>query len=329
MDEQIIQPFSVTKLELIPPSFSRLCSDEIFHILLFLGRAEVANWFRVSTFWNEQCRLLPLSIVLSFGNTEKLHSFLQCPRHLNVTALKLLDITDCTTDRENCKQLAACRHLKNTKTLELCNNPKIDSEQLETLLTSPHLTQLTDLDISNCCIRDAVMTRITENHSTIKRLNLSYNGMCSVEPITSSPFMSNLTYLNIYANKYCNTSAQLIASSPHMQNLTELRLGGVKRKHRRGGSSATRFATLFMRATISNLGVQSIADSIYLKNLKCLSMTNGRVTDEGAELLAKSEGLESLMILNLSFNPITTVGQEMLKNSNFVHLTDLRLTIKH
>ena len=302
-----------TEFDVELPDLSPLCSDVIFYLLFFLETKHVIPWLTVSKYWYERCHLVPISAFLSFNTLKKVENFVDCPQMMNLTRLKVSHVNS-TTCGKWCEKISSCPQLKNVTSLDLSRSINISSGHLKQILSSPYLTKLIDLDISNCAtVGDPISS--FPHLCTIQRLNISYNRKCNVESIVQSEIVSNLTSLNVFGVNMPNSNAKYIASSSFMQNLTELHLGFPSVKKRVRSILCKKF---------SDAGVESITNSSFMRKLRYLYLKDGKVTDVGAKLLANSE-LRNLLVLDLSDNNMTTEGQQLLsKSSNLSQLTLLK-----
>ena len=285
------------------PDFSSLCSDVIFHVLLFLETKDVFTWLNVSKYWLDRCKLVPIKVSLNFKHPTMIEKLVECPRLMNLTSLTLSEpafgkFEDCGNLRE---RIVSCKQLQNVTSLGIRGYCRSESWQLK-LLSNPYLTKVTDLDLSTCFLEGDVASSLSRI-GNLKRLNISHNPRCNVESIAQSEFMSNLTSLNAHEVDRSDSNAKWIASSPFMKNLTELHLGCSNPKRRVLG------VVYYIREEISNEGVASISNSSYMRNLKHLYLRDGKITNKGVKLLLDSEHLKSLEMLDLSGNGI--VADEM------------------
>jgi Leucine-rich repeat (LRR) protein len=80
--------------------------------------------------------------------------------------------------------------------------------------------------------------------------------------------------------------------------------------------SVSEVETLDLRKnTIGDLGLEAIAESKYLTNLKKLDLRNNLITRVGMESLAKSKSLKNLEEIDLRVNKLGSRWEEKLKSS--------------
>jgi hypothetical protein len=170
---------------------------------------------------------------------------------------------------------------------------------------------VSSLDLSNNKINVEGVTAIANSPylSNLTFLNLSNNddiGDEGATAIANSPYLSNLTFLNLSNNDIEDEGVRAIANSPNLINLTSLNLSNN---------------------VIRDEGVTAIANSPYLSNLTSLNLSNSDdIGDEEVTTIANSPNLRNLTSLNLSNNVIGDEGVKDIANSPYLtNLTFLNL----
>ena len=130
-------------------------------------------------------------------------------------------------------EFAASPHLKNLTRLDLWNN-QIGDAGVQALAASPHLSNLTQLYLAGNQIGDA-----------------------GAQALAASPHLSNLTHLNLWDTQITGAGARAPAASPHLSNLTQLYLAGNQ---------------------IGDAGAQALAASPHLSNLTHLNLWDTQIT---------------------------------------------------
>jgi hypothetical protein len=100
---------------------------------------------------------------------------------------------------------------------------------IRALAKSPHLSHVTDLDLSSNRIGPASARALAAAPLVCLRcLDLGYNplGDAGVRWLAASPYLSTLTTLVLTAARLGNESARVLAASPHLAGLTSLILCG-------------------------------------------------------------------------------------------------------
>src|SRR6202140_1564481 len=106
----------------------------------------------------------------------------------------------------------------------------LTNDQIEALTASPHLQNLTYLDLGEKHIGDAGAQALANSPhlQNLTYLNLRGNqiGAAGAQALATSPHLTNLTYLDLWGNQIGAAGAQALATSPHLTNLTYLDLWG-------------------------------------------------------------------------------------------------------
>jgi len=149
-------------------------------------------------------------------------------------------------------------------------------------------------------LRAADLVRLT----AIRHVRLLDVGS-SLNAIATSPHLSGLSGLTLFAQHLGDTVAQTLAESPFLSRLTTLELG---------------------RNRITDVGVKAIAESECFGQLASLDLGDNHVTDLGAQTLAACVTMETLRRLDLRRNEIGPDGLDALSaTERLVALTHLNL----
>jgi uncharacterized protein (TIGR02996 family) len=167
---------------------------------------------------------------------------------------------------------------------------ELDDASTRRLARSPHLTQLTELNLGN----NPAMGR-------------------GVRALADSPYLANLTALLLHYNDLGDEAAA-VAGSPHLGRLTELYLSGngltdapVLALAR--STTLSRLADLDLRDNqVSDNGVRSLAYHGLRGALTTLYLVNNQIGEGGAWALAGTPYLPSLARLYLNYNPVGNDG---------------------
>jgi uncharacterized protein (TIGR02996 family) len=226
--------------------------------------------------------------------------------------------------------LAASPHLANLTTLELpyC---EIEDDGLRALADSPHLTGLETLNLYSCDLGPEGV-RILATASPWKGLDaLSLGGhnlrTADVELLAGAPRLAGLQSLNLWTNDLTDNALQSLARSPHLKNLTVLDL--YCNKFTDKGAEALAHSGNFRNLQVLELGQNKIgsagalalADSRHLSQLRALCLSSCRVGSPGLRAGASSPHLKQLAVLDLNDNRVGTPGVRALVRSR--HLTGL------
>ena len=151
-------------------------------------------------------------------------------------------------------------------------------------------------------------------------------GVEGAQIVTRSPYLANLTALDLLGNKLGPEGAQALAQSPSLANLTSLNLY----KSRIGAEGARALAQSPYLANLTSLdlqwnligdeGARALAQSPYLANLTSLDLSGNHISDEGAQALAQSPYLANLTSFNLLENWIGLAGEQALNQSPYLKI---------
>jgi uncharacterized protein (TIGR02996 family) len=232
--------------------------------------------------------------------------------------------------------------------------------QLARLTDSPHLGELTALDLSGASLGTPGVRAVAcaKGLPRLTRLNLSNNGLSPrcAGLLARSEKLAGLTWLNLSYNRLADAGASQISDSPHLAGLKVLNLGDTA-LGRQGLADLTRPGSLprlrmlglagnaldpallelllrwpgldrltaldLSRNPLGDTGVAALADSPRIANLTALELGDCGIGSEGAEALADSPHLAGLRALNLQQNPIGVSGARALADSP--HLASLAL----
>jgi uncharacterized protein (TIGR02996 family) len=190
---------------------------------------------------------------------------------------------------------------------------------MERLAASPNLGRLCGLHIAGEWLVDDGHVRQLAGSpylGNLTTLNLAHNSIhdLGVEALAGCPGLARLACLDLTRVRISDVGARALAASPHLTRLRALRLGGIKHGPRRG--------------RISPFGVRALAESAALANLTDLDMSDCLYPgNEAAVALAGASFLPSLRDLNLEDNALTARGLiVLLRSPRLGRLRSLRLS---
>ena len=142
---------------------------------------------------------------------------------------------------------------------------------------------LFDSSVTNKGIKDIAGS---ENSKFIDSINMGWNFSSitdeALNEIADSPYMNNITSLNLSDSEVSDEGLSKLALSKNSKNIKELILYGDY--------------------CIGDLSLKSISASSFMKNLVIIDLRSTCVTDKGIEMLCKSDCLNELEYLDVSLN---------------------------
>jgi len=172
---------------------------------------------------------------------------------------------------EHVRALAASPHLAQLTTLDLFDN-LIGDAGVEALVASPHLTRLTKLSMGGCQIRER-----------------------GVRALAGSRLLAQLTSLDLGSNYLQTAGVQSLLDSPYFIQLTELNLSGDV-------MNDVYDSSWFLLPNIGEDGVIFLASSPAVARLTTLDVAWNGVGARGFEALLTSPYLENLTSLHVYEN---------------------------
>ncbi|MGP0565492.1 hypothetical protein ACTRXA_05250 [Nitrospina sp. P1_D6] len=139
--------------------------------------------------------------------------------------------------------------------------------------------------------------RKLKENGELNNLESHFMGDLGLEALLETPFLTDLTELNLKNNNLSSQSAQLLAQSSSIKNIKIINLSHNK---------------------IDDVGAKALATSANLGKLKQLVLDYNMVGDEGAKILAQSNNLKNLEKLSLEENQIGPVGAKALYQSPYL-----------
>jgi uncharacterized protein (TIGR02996 family) len=175
------------------------------------------------------------------------------------------------------------------------------SGQVQSILGSPNLTRLAELDLSHMC--------------TCERCPI----LAELRTLFASPAVANLTHLTLSRNRIDVPTVAALVSSPHLTGLrvldlshNALGLGGVRVLAAARGFNELKELNLSENG-ISAAGGQVIARAGWLKGLRVLNLSRNNLTDTSGRALQKAEWGEELRRLELQTNDLGPEVKRQLK----------------
>ncbi|KAG2373510.1 hypothetical protein C9374_012117 [Naegleria lovaniensis] len=224
--------------------------------------------------------------------------------HESSKRLKTLHLICCKISEEAGALLMQSPHLVNLTSLNLSGN-QLDGTLLfnSSMYTTNHFEKLTSLDLSSNGIKSdgaVLMSQCSRLLRNVKELNLNYNTINDqgLSALASCKYLSNLTILKLSSNGIGDYGIASLCESEHLKHLTHL--------------------NLFANSQIYSEGAISIANSVNMKNLTCLRLNNCNIGSKGAVALASSELMQNLTGLHVSCNCISSTGALAIVSSKYL-----------
>ena len=193
-------------------------------------------------------------------------------------------------------KLASSPHLARLRALALRGFIDINEAGVRALVSSPHLEQLTTLDLLHREIGDRGASTLAGSPTPphLKVLNLGWNsiGDAGASALAASPYLKRLTTLDLSVNNIGDAGALKLASSPRLSRLTTLDLSSNR---------------------IGDRGASALASSPYLARLIRIELSVNRITNAGASALAASPHLNRIKRIDLYNNQIGEVAKGVLR----------------
>ncbi len=165
------------------------------------------------------------------------------------------------------------------------------------LAASPHLGNLTHLNLLACTIGDGGMaalcrSRLAESLRSVEFPNTGISD-AGVTALVASPLFGHMhgPRLNLMMNRIGDDGLKAIAASEHLLRFREL----VLREN-----------------VVGDAGIEALAASPFAANLQFLDFWRNRITDRGAMALAKSPHLNKVVDLSVKENAVTAAGATAL-----------------
>lgn len=194
--------------------------------------------------------------------------------------------------------------------LGMYSGHNLKKADLEALASSPHLKNLTHLNLRECWIYAGDMQRILGFglFKNLTHLNLSRNPLFpgGAAALAASPSIKNLTHLDLSDNRIGAIGAAAITSSPHLNNLTHLNLSETQALTGKGDPGVFRMLKKWSlpclthlelrRNRLGNGAAAAIAASPHLSNLTYLDLRDNRIGEAGEAAMAASPYLKNCKI---------------------------------
>ncbi|KAG2381528.1 hypothetical protein C9374_006517 [Naegleria lovaniensis] len=224
--------------------------------------------------------------------------------HESSKRIKTLHLICCKISEEAGALLMQSPHLVNLTSLNLSGN-QLDGTLLFNLsmYTTIHFEKLTSLDLSSNGIKSdgaVLMSQCSRLLRNVKELNLNYNTINDqgLSALASSKYLSNLTILKLSSNGIGDYGVASLCESEYLKHLTHL--------------------NLFANSQIYSEGAISIANSVNMKNLTFIMLNNCNIGSKGAVALASSELMQNLTGLHVSCNCISSTGALAIVSSKYL-----------
>jgi uncharacterized protein (TIGR02996 family) len=230
-------------------------------------------------------------------------------------------------------RLATCAALEQVAELDL-GNCRIDADGLALVLASPHLGELTWLDLRGCPGLGPAGARLLAGCAKLRQLRFLGLDRCQIGPagleaLVRSPHLQALTELALVGNGLTPDGLACLADAacwPGLRSLTlkENQLGdeGAQRLAQAPGWPALEGLDLAQNQ-VGDGGAAALAGAGWLGRLEALDLTGNAVGNAGAAALARSAVLPALHSLRLGRNLIGEAGALALGRA--ATLTGLRV----
>ena len=180
--------------------------------------------------------------------------------------------------------IAEAHGLRRVRELNL-RGIEFDESEIAAFVTSPVLSKVKSLELSFCPDRvaDQLVVDLAQSPqwNSLNSLDLSYRDAFtdrSLIAIANSPYLKNLTVLDLSNNKITSEGLVALAQSKLLSQLTELRLNGNQ---------------------ICDDGLIALARSPYLRKLQKLALYSNRLTEQSSDAVAQSP-LHEIRVLALT-----------------------------
>ena len=173
----------------------------------------------------------------------------------------------------------------------------ISEAGLRALIASPHLGNLTHLDLRGSPIGDAGVIALCRSRlaDTLRSVEFPNTGISDIglTALVRSPLFAHMhgPRLNLMMNRIGDAGLTALAESEHLLRFREL----VLREN-----------------VVGDDGVEALAASPYAANLQYLDFWRNRITDRGARALARSPHLNKVVDLSVKENAVTAAGAAAL-----------------
>jgi uncharacterized protein (TIGR02996 family) len=194
----------------------------------------------------------------------------------------------------NVEQLASCAHLARISTLDLINLDLLETEQVLTLLRSPHLGGIERLGLEVDDLEEGVQALAeSECLTSLTELFLHGGNNCPAGAVllAGSELLKRLSGLSIYDNGLGMEFVEALAASPYVSGLLDLDLTGN---------------------SLGDSGAKALVRAGRLRNLCTVMLPFNSIRDDGARAFLNCQ-LPDLEELDLDGNPISReVANELL-----------------
>lgn len=205
------------------------------------------------------------------------------------------------------------------RTLRVNDNPRLGPAGLRAFAASPHLTDLTEFDVSGNDLPDAALRPLLTGPvgDRLHRLVLHGNrlgdaGTAAFVNATVFGRMAATRALDLRHLKMGPTGARALAETPALADVEILLLDGN---------------------AVGDAGLTALATSPHIRRLRTLSLRENRVSDDGVRALIWSPVMGTLRRLDLSGNIITQASLDRLHeaavSNDWRGLLELRADANH
>lgn len=293
-----------------------------------LAQSDFSRHLRSLHYWND---VNEVSIAKDFNDSRSL--------------TKLQDLKLSNTSSQDISELFMSPNAATLRTFEFNACDEMTPEQFQLIITSPYLTQLEELNLSNLALDDRHMKLCSKSQAfdALHTLDLSENTITSegIKALTEAAWMRGITSLNLSNNPLDTRTFEHLAQAPcALQILT---IQQDDEDDREGPhfeldeGLATWLATpksaalthLDLTNTHLSTSLYALANAHHIKTFQSLNVQGDDMDAEGLIALLESPVSDTLETLDLSFSwydtpeALTSVCQAIARSNYLTHLTRL------
>jgi uncharacterized protein (TIGR02996 family) len=247
-------------------------------------------------------------------------------RHFPLEQVELTNAEGRITALADVPELSRIRHLE----LDTYDG---DPSEVLGVLDSPHLTRLSSLNLQRTKLDVGQVKRLARKQrlAQLSELQPGQPGDQELIALLKSPYLNNLTTLDLSWGDFSTTGIQALLDSPNLPRLASLKLTppvGLDGIEMLAGWSRLQDLTALSlyRVDRGDTGVRILVRESAVPRLTALALPHNDITRTGVEELLSWKGLEQLTELDLGGNPISAEGLRMLVRSpRLARLTHLHV----
>jgi uncharacterized protein (TIGR02996 family) len=218
---------------------------------------------------------------------------------------------DCSSaGRNKILELVRCSELRRFRSL-IVSIFNLGDEVAEALAGSPHVANLTGLDLNGCRLRSAGFRSLASASALtrLRRLNLSGNapGLTGIQALAGSPILSGVEDLSMESCGIGSREMGALASSPYLKRLARLELhcnqvgpAGARAVAEKADWPAITHFSLGSNQ-LGNEGVKALAEWPALSRFAYIHLAHSRIRPAGLRDLVQASQLPSWQRLIVSY----------------------------